>query len=341
MKRETFEKLKALGIPFDADFEQLAVQPLDRLKENKIVKKELDDEQKILYDIEYVTFLDQTLYNGKRNSANGYYYLYDGTFLGSYGQSNEIVVCAKKVTRENKTNKKLWFEFISPIRLAIENDEFLFFSGSIFAESAMGYEVIIKEEVFALATATGNFKRRIEIEKKKKYSYREAIVLNGTYGAKSPNYNNFIKNQDRNKSNKMKLAIAAVINELIGGYDYSNGGIKWDGIDIKTAKWKDGLKFARPEHDIFGLKDNKQVGKELWRDLKNGKEVDTIWIRREWEYRYITTAAYQGENKKRKNGKYPYFENDKVNMYRYGTTFMNFHPEFEHNYPIRTKKNEE
>lgn len=133
----------------------------------------------------------------------------------------------------------------------------------------------------------------------------------------------------------MKLAIAGVINELSNGFDYSYGATLWDGIDIKKAKWNDGLKFAEDTHDVFGLKDNKNEGKELWKTP--GKD---IWLRRKWEYVYITTVAYSGENKKRKNGHYPYFKDDKINQFRYGTTFMKYHPDFENIIPVKTKRDE-
>ena len=133
----------------------------------------------------------------------------------------------------------------------------------------------------------------------------------------------------------MKLAISGVINELIGGTDYSYGATLWDGIDIKKAKWKDGLKFAKNTHDVFGLEDNKNEGKELWETP--GKD---IWLRRKWEYKYITTSAYSGENKKKKNPYYPYYDDDKVNQNMFATTFIKVHPDFENIIPVKTKKDE-
>ena len=44
----------------------------------------------------------------------------------------------------------------------------------------------------------------------------------------------------------------------------------------------EGLKFAKDIHDVFGLKDNKNEGKELWETP--GKD---IWLRRKWEYKFI------------------------------------------------------
>ena len=293
--------------------------------------------EEYLYRIEDIDFINQTLSKSKKNSANGYYYLYDGTFLGNYGISKKIVICAKKIDREDKKSKKKWQEFLSPIRFEIENEEFLHFSATIFAESLMGYGIVIKEEVFAFATTIGNFIDKIKIEKKKDISYKEAIKFNGVYGANSPNYKNFMNEKDRNSNSNMKLAISGVINELNNGFDHSYGAIRWDGIDIKKAKWKEGLKFAKDSHDIFGLKDNKNEGKELWDNP--GKKND-IWLRKKWEYVNITSIAYSGENKKKKNPYYPYYDNDKVNQYKFGTTFVKFHPDFENIIPNQTIKDE-
>lgn len=204
----------------------------------------------------------------------------------------------------------------------------------------MGYEIVIKEEVFAFATTLGNFIDKIKTDKKKDISYREAIKLNGVYGADSPNHKNFVKEKDRNSNSKMKLAISGVINELTNGFDYSYGAIRWDGIDIKKAKWKEGLKFAEATHDVFGLEDNKNSGKELYTIKKNGKIVDTEWLRRKWDYVNITTVAYSGENIKKKNPYYPYYKDDKINQNKFATTFVKFHPDFENVIPIKTKIDE-
>jgi hypothetical protein len=310
-------------------------------KEELITNENKNSIEEYLIFTEDIDFINQTLSKSKKNSANGFYYLYDGTFLGNYGISKEVVVCAKKSDREDKKSKKKWQEFLSPIRLIIENDDFIHFSATIFAESLMGYDIVIKEEVFAFATTLGNFIDKEKAKKNKKdISYREAIAMNGVYGADSPNYNNFIKEKDRNSNEKMKLAIAGVINELTNGFDYSYGAIRWDGIDIKNAKWKEGLKFAKDTHDIFGLKDNKNEGKELYTIKKNGKIVNTEWLRKKWEYVNITTIAYSGENKKKKNPYYPYYKDDKVNQYMFATTFVKNHPDFENIIPNKTKKDE-
>lgn len=136
----------------------------------------------------------------------------------------------------------------------------------------------------------------------------------------------------------MKLGIAGVMNELLDGFDYSYGALRWDGIDIKKAKWKEGLKFAEEIHDVFGLKDNKNSGKEFYTVQKNGKIVATEWLQRKWDYVNITTVAYSGENSKIKNFYYPYHKDDKVNQHRFGTTFVKNHPSFDNIIPIKTQK---
>ena len=336
MTSEKLAEFRAKGMLEHPKFDRLAVIGDKRKGKEELAKiEEIFSEEIYLNSIEGIDFINQTLNKKKKNSANGFYYLYDGTFLGNYGISKEVVVCAKKSDREDKKSKKEWQEFLSPIRLIIENDDFIHFSATIFAESLMGYGVVIKEEVFAFATTLGNFIDKIKKEKKKDISYREAIKLNGVYGADSPNYKNFVKEKDRNSNSKMKLAISGVINELIDGTDYSYGATLWDGIDIKKAKWKEGLKFAKDIHDVFGLKDNKNEGKELWETP--GKD---IWLRRKWEYKYITTIAYSGENKKKKNPYFPYYDDDKVNQNMFATTFIKVHPDFENIIPVKTKKDE-
>jgi hypothetical protein len=337
-KNMTSEKLawhRENGRLLDPKFDRLAVIGDKRKEKEELAKIENTfSEEVYINNIEDISFINQTLSKSKKNSANGFYYLYDGTFLGNYGNSKEVVVCAKKSDREDKKSKKKWQEFLSPIRLIIENDDFIHFSATIFAESLLGYEIVIKEEVFAFAKAIGNYIIKEKEDKNKELTYREAITANGVYGADSPNYINFINEKDRNSNSKMMLALSGVINELTNGFDYSYGATLWDGIDIKRAKWKDGLEFAKDIHDVFGLKDNKNAGKEYWKDIK---KKETKYLRRKWDYKYITTIAYSGENKKRKNGYYPYYEGDIVNMFKYGTTFMKTHPDFEKIIPNKTK----
>lgn len=292
------------------------------------------EEKNNLIPIENIDSINQTLVKGKNNSANGYYFLNDGTFLGNYGTSQNIVICDKKNTKYKDNNDKIgWNEFSNPQRLDIFNEDFIHFSGAVYGESVQGFGINIKEEIFAFATAIGNYKKK----SKKNMSYRQALNENNVYAIGEKNYNNFIK-EDRNKFKEMKLAIASVINEILNGFDYSYGATSWDGIDIKTSKWAKGLKFTKEEHDIFGLGNNLIEGVEYWKYPT--KKDNNKYIRRKWDSKYVTTIAYSGENLKMKNRNYPYFKNDKQNMNRFGTTFTKINPDFEKVIPSKTLVNE-
>ena len=77
-------------------------------------------ERKVVND----TTINQTLVAKKRNSANGFYYLYDGTLLGNYGTSNVVVLCHEvKTIPKSKTNQKDYDIFYMPVRLKITNEE--------------------------------------------------------------------------------------------------------------------------------------------------------------------------------------------------------------------------
>ncbi len=299
--------------------------------------KEIDnsDEKSLYMNVKIDTSINQTLVKNERNSTNGFYYLYDGTFLGNYGDSKEVVVCSKKVNKEDKKTKKKWQEYLMPVRLTIENEELIHFAASIYGESSIGFGVVIENEVYAFASTIGNFKR----DKYPNLTYRQALEKNGVYAVGSTNYTNFKNEKDRNSKPNMKLAIQAVIKELKGGeFDYSYGAYYWDGIDIKTGKWAEGLKFSSDDHDIFGIKDNKKEGKEFWKDKR---KKDTKYLRRKWEYAYITTIAYSGENSKKKNEHFPYFKGDNQNRNRFGTTFMKDHPDFKKIIPNQTQTDDE
>lgn len=70
---------------------------------------------------------DQTLISNKKNSANGYYYLYDGSFLMKCGQSNEVVVCeSMTLIPRGADNTKQYYLFTRPVRLKLTNAELNF-----------------------------------------------------------------------------------------------------------------------------------------------------------------------------------------------------------------------
>lgn len=92
----------------------------------------------------------------------------------------------------------------------------------------------------------------------------------------------------------MLAALRAARNALSAhGHDYSNGAYFWDGRDIATnalhPKRRAGLKFTKPEHDIFGIGDQllKQAIVKYW--THKGKQTKE---RGRYQWVYESTAAW-------------------------------------------------
>ena len=100
------------------------------------------------------------------------------------------------------------------------------------------------------------------------------------------------------KSMVTQYANAAVINAIMEGEDYSNGAIKWSGIDMASTfeKWREGYEFMSMDHNIFHLGNKKKSGKTWW--IHNGVETK---VRGSWEYRWESRAAFSGINQLLKN----------------------------------------
>jgi len=96
----------------------------------------------------------------------------------------------------------------------------------------------------------------------------------------------------------MASALKAARNALDGGPDYSKGAYFWDGADLKTnpnhAKVLLGVKFTKPEHNIYKMKDSGKERTTHWmvKD-KTGKLVEGK-VRGTYTYVYESTAAYGG-----------------------------------------------
>ena len=97
----------------------------------------------------------------------------------------------------------------------------------------------------------------------------------------------------------MASAITAARNALDGDKDFSNGAYFWDGADIKTndakhPKVKRGIKFTRPEHNIYKIKETSVDITTHWQIKdKDGKTVDGK-VRGHYTHVYESTAAYGG-----------------------------------------------
>ena len=116
----------------------------------------------------------------------------------------------------------------------------------------------------------------------------------------------------------MKYANAVVINTISDGQDYSNGAIKWSGIDMVNSaeKWKKGYKFTNPDNDIFFLGNKKKSGETWWIN----KGVKTR-IRGTWEYKWESRAAFSGINNEKTNS---WWDNYRDNTENPGRAMMNY-----------------
>jgi hypothetical protein len=105
---------------------------------------------------------------------------------------------------------------------------------------------------------------------------------------------------DRLKTAGMVGALKAARNALDAkGTDYSNGAYFWDGADIKSnyanhPKVKRGIKFTKPEHNIYKIKETSVSITTHWQvPGKDGKLIDGK-ERGKYTYVYESTAAYGG-----------------------------------------------
>jgi hypothetical protein len=104
----------------------------------------------------------------------------------------------------------------------------------------------------------------------------------------------------REKDPGMAAAIKAARNALDPkGTDYSNGAYFWDGADLKSnyakhPKVKQRIKFTKPEHNIYKVKESTVDVTTHWmvKD-KEGKIVEGK-ERGHYTYTYESTAAYGG-----------------------------------------------
>jgi hypothetical protein len=255
--------------------------------------------------------------NIETNPASGYYFNKDGTYYGGkYGNSDLVSICSK-------------VEFVNQIyyyhvdqRTSINYNDLVLVAGVALAESSYGYSVENSIEVYAIANAILNYYRHIKMAFgtiRNSILDMQAFAL--TDGSAVLNQFNLLTDEKRNY-HFSKEAIGAALNALndISCIDHSNGATHWDGIDIKKAKWSEGLKFSVPSSDIFSIGDNKKTVNEKYKDKK--------YYRRKYDYRWIATAGFYGQNTKKKNSYYPYFEGDMINKHKFGTVLMRTSDEY-------------
>lgn len=259
------------------------------------------------------------------------FYNKDGEYLTGPIDDTQIVYITKEnIVKTDKKTREEWQTIMtnsSKLNNGVDENglthkDFKHFAASVLGESCVGYNVVIKEEIFALASAIHNFKKLYSNRKNKAISYRSAITKTRVYAVNNAQYKLYhsTTEEKRNKKDAMKYANAAVINTISDGRDYSNGAIKWSGIDIVSSaeKWKKGYKFTHPDHDIFYLGNKKKSGKTY---IKNAQNVITSKIKGEWDYIWESRAAFSGINKEKKNTWWDNYRDDTENP---GRAIMNY-----------------
>lgn len=270
------------------------------------------------------------IFKNKEQKANGYYYTQDGTFYGKEGTSDLISICSQ-VESNNGQNR-----YFILYKTNIKYENLILVAGTAVGESAYGYGVENRLEVYAIANAIMNY-YRYEYKSRPNGTIRNSIVEMKAFAAINQNdvYKKFISYSDKKRNdNFFKEAICAALNALYekNCIDYSDGATHWDGIDItqKGCKWQEGLKFQTTSADIFSIGDNKKSVKQKFGD---GKYYERIY-----DYKWIGTKGFYGINEKLKNKYFPYFKGDTINEYKFGTVLMRLSEGFKNKLKYGDKK---
>lgn len=186
----------------------------------------------------YTTFSCNPIwFSDPLGNTAGDYYSSTGEHLGSDNIDDKKTYKADEVTKD-ESGKVIGGKGI--VDLKINHDKFIRASSTVYGESSLtGSE--LKEEMYALASVHKNYPKE------------------AAYGAYGKNARIFRSTSlvDRNKNPRMKLAIAAEINALLGGFDYSFGARYWDGKD--QAIWSTKLHGNESHVDFNGGKKNLEL----------------------------------------------------------------------------------
>jgi hypothetical protein len=163
---------------------------------------------------------------------NGYYFNYDGTFEESIfveeapGDKNDVYAFNFSADKKSMIDiKKLSLKYLK----FIEN------ASIAYGECSIEYDIDIKFELYAIAYVNHTHSSNVAYGK----DSDGAVLFRG-------------KTDEKRNGTKMQTAIAAVINVLTGGHDYSNGADSWDGVDVLTGgyinDWNQELHFRQRVH---------------------------------------------------------------------------------------------
>lgn len=201
---------------------------------------------------------------------NGHFYNKDGTFEGKInepdfeGSVEDVYVCDGKSTQKNKNGNDLVTynntKLLKENDVKITHEKFINLASIAYGECSLEYNLDVKLELFAIAYV--NFKHSNNV----------------AYGKDSAGAISFRKRENEKRNGTvMQTAIAAVINALTDGKDYSNGADSWDGVDVLTgrfdAKWKQENHFRQRVHGKRkGITDPKNLSPTFYSNVKKALE---------------------------------------------------------------------
>ena len=163
----------------------------------------------------------------KETAVEGYFYVKDtGEYAGKNGTSedcyilNEETEIAKDLNNAKYNNKQVK-------KIEITHEQFNQICGVIYDEDSGSFEIMA-----ALTQTSYNAvnlsKQGLKLAEKSKYVAN--LLFNTGYSTVSTKK----KLEDTDKTDKQKLMRKALIHVLLGKNDYSEGGVRWDGIDFLT-----------------------------------------------------------------------------------------------------------
>ncbi|ROI04141.1 hypothetical protein EGI16_10095 [Chryseobacterium sp. G0240] len=146
----------------------------------------------------------------EKEKVNGYFYNYNGTFEGQVigqkiGTNNDVYACEGRGSEKDV--------YLKIKKLTTKHEQFIRDASTTYGESSAAYNVIDKLEFFAIAS----------VHKRNKKAYG----VNSDFAKKFRS----LKDSERNNNEAMRHSIAAEINALLKGHDYSNGAKQWDGAE--------------------------------------------------------------------------------------------------------------
>ncbi|MEM7161704.1 MAG: hypothetical protein AAF487_04615 [Bacteroidota bacterium] len=214
--QEKDNEISGSGNSYTAEFWQYDSRLMKRWNTDPVVKH---------FESPYACFNGNPILRiDPRGDNAGDYYKKDGTYLGSDGKKDGKVYVATGTIKGKKGKEK----FKDATELDITHSNFKKYAGIVKNEDPTN-----KESMFATASALSNY---VAFKNANGNKTTYSSVINSGYSSASKSFS------VNNKSKTKKQAIAAVINAMQGGHDYSNGATHWDGFDFAG----NGLSHRKP-----------------------------------------------------------------------------------------------